>query len=66
MDFDREKLSENKNNKEIGGDHMAVNHQELNAVKKAQQKINKDKLRKALIQKSIEENAELLHRLSKT
>lgn len=65
MKPDNERLPDN-NNEEIGGDHMAVNHQELDAVKKAQQKINKDKLRNTLIQKSIEENAELLRRLSKT
>lgn len=45
---------------------MAVNYDGLDAVKNAQQKISKDKLRKLLIQKSIEENSELLLRLSKT
>lgn len=64
MSQDNRELPDNK--KETGGDYMAVNHKELEAVKKAQQKINKDKLRKALIQKSITENAELLRRLSKT
>lgn len=54
------------NRKEIGGDNMAVNRQELDTIKDIQQKRKKDQLRKLFIQKSVEENAELLRRLSKT
>lgn len=60
------KPEDSNNNQQMGEDHMAVNNQELEMMKKALQKKNKDRLRKALLQKSVKENSELLHRLSKT
>lgn len=67
MNLDNEMNREDtNNNQQMGEDHMAVNNQELEMMKKAQQKKNKDRLRKALLQKSIDDNSELLRRLSKT
>lgn len=66
MNLDNEMNREDmNNNQQMGEDHMAVNKQELEIMKKAQ-KNNKDRLRKALLQKSIDDNSELLRRLSKT
>lgn len=67
MNLDNEMNREDtNNNQQMGEDHMAVNNKELEMMKKAQQKKNKDRLRKALLQKSIDDNSELLRRLSKT
>jgi len=67
MNLDNGILPEDTNNtQQSGEDHMVVNNKELEAMKKNQQRCNKDRLRKALLQKSMEENSELLHRLSRT
>ncbi len=67
MNLDNETNQEDTyNNQQMGEGHMAINNQQLDMMKKAQQKKNKDQLRKALLQKSISNNSELLRRLSKT
>lgn len=67
MNLDNGTVSEDSNNDQrTGEDHVVVNNKELEDMKSLQQKMNKDKLRKALLQKSIKDNSELLQRLSRT
>ena len=66
MNLDNGSTPEDATSNSKTGDELMAVTKELEMMKKVQQKANKDRLRKALLQKSVEDNSDLLRRLSRT
>lgn len=67
MNLDNGMTPEDANNDpKTEDDLMAVTNQELDMMKKVEHETINDRLRKTLLQKSVEGNYDLLRRLSRT